>query len=1154
MTSHMKPGLIPIALLFVFSSAVGQTPTLNQNSSRSNNNNTRAYNQNNARSNHAKMMSGGLDFQLTPQYGINMKGGKIDSLLFRGNGPGFKMDAGYSFRNFGIGFSSGFVSSQMDKTKINEFLLRNGVPFDQMIINTGSQQNMYVLLGPNASFGNRIRADLHAKGGLFVNNSGFVNIKRQGAINSIYRNEPSAKTIYPGFITGINLNYHLSDLLTIGFGTDYLNTKSEVINYDIRRGAAIEGIKLTKNISNVMAGISIRYNVKSSRDMSTGVATGKQLGKPKYEDINATDAQNGSSTEKATAQFNPKEYSLDKSYRPGRPVFGNRESSQSCGPVTIKKTFGDGSTEEMTFTCPDDAVAYERQTPKRDFGERNFAGDDPGDYKRTFATPHVLEQKGTISGRVSWTTASNTTGIVTNKTIRGGGIRFNENQGAARTTPSSSFGTMVRLSARDAGSGMATGKRQFEPVFTEGQGEVCNPCMVTVSNPVYKGGMGNAQSNPMYIDKNNQGANPMYEDKARISAPDDCDDNDPGIADLKISLMDISTGQVVATTKTEKCGDFFFANVPNGDYKIQLSGVISGKKGYDFYMKTKTEMDGQIVWGGESVDLTLYPNEELSTPSMRAGISTSRSNIRTKSITIIDADSDGDGTFDSFRALASFSDGSTADITEDAAASRVNKIDAFTIKQKAFNKMHRLTRGKASSSLQLTGITVSNGGNNNFSANATFSDGSTFDITNAVAVNSSSPTIRQYTVVAGDLDDDGSADAVLKITKSRSNIQNNRMADGSTGNNGNATEGIKITKSRSNTQNNRLIKGDEEEDQELGVVKTKTKSNQSNDRLAADDEIWSPRSNILSFAIVAGDLDGDGKAEAAINTSHSNIKNNRISVADIDGDGVAEATVNTSRSNIKHLSVAVGDVDGDGYTEMLLGGMVPGGAVISAAMRSPGDPIPGLDVKLKKKSGGAEKNITTEANGMIRVIGPDMEPDTYEMSINVNFYIEDETLVIVGEDAGSEKREVKVSASQNSQTLKTADPNSMPVKWTAPESMKIAINTSHSNIKNLLASVDELELMLNTDNSNAKTAINNSHSNIKNLRTAAIILGNTMDDIEGKEKTVAMSDVKNKMAAMNMQFLALQESLNNAGKQYTTISNVLKTKHDTVKNSIGNIR
>src|SRR5204862_564458 len=129
---------------------------------------------------------------------------------------------------------------------------------------------------------------------------------------------------------------------------------------------------------------------------------------------------------------------------------------------------------------------------------------------------------------------------------------------------------------------------------------------------------------------------------------------------------------------------------------------------------------------------------------------------------------------------------------------------------------------------------------------------------------------------------------------------------------------------------------------------------------------------------------------------------------------------------------------------------------ISAALRSPREPIPGIDVRITKKNNGNEKNISSDANGKIKAIGPDMEPDTYELTINMNFYIEDETFVTVGEDAESENREVKVSASQNSQTLKTVEPNSMPVKWTAPESMKIAINTSHSNIKNLLVTIDEL--------------------------------------------------------------------------------------------------
>jgi len=177
----MKTGALPAILIFLFANANAQAPTFNQNS---------------ARSNHAKMMSTGLNFQVTPQYGISLNDTQ-DSLFFTGNGTGFKMDAGYSFGNFGIGFSSGFISSPTDKTKINEFLLKTGVPLDQILISTGHQQNAYLLLGPTASFGEKIQTSLHAQGGLFINNGGYVNIRRQNAGFSLYRNEPTSKSVFP---------------------------------------------------------------------------------------------------------------------------------------------------------------------------------------------------------------------------------------------------------------------------------------------------------------------------------------------------------------------------------------------------------------------------------------------------------------------------------------------------------------------------------------------------------------------------------------------------------------------------------------------------------------------------------------------------------------------------------------------------------------------------------------------------------------------------------------------------------------------------------------------------------------------------------------------------------------------------------------------
>jgi hypothetical protein len=42
--------------------------------------------------------------------------------------------------------------------------------------------------------------------------------------------------------------------------------------------------------------------------------------------------------------------------------------------------------------------------------------------------------------------------------------------------------------------------------------------------------------------------------------------------------------------------------------------------------------------------------------------------------------------------------------------------------------------------------------------------------------------------------------------------------------------------------------------------------------------------------------------------------------------------------------------------------------------------------------------------------------------------------------------------------------------------------------------------------------------------------------------------------AFNLYYLQLQEQISAENRQYSTLSNVLKARHDTVKNAIGNIR
>lgn len=948
MIPHTKTGLIPAVLLFVFSGATAQTTTFNQNSSRSNN-----FQRLSSTSDAWK-----FGFESGGSFGVNSN----EKTLFRGNSIASKMSAQYNFGNMGLGLSAGFVPGAINDNAINNFIIERKYQQAQVDVTTGKPFNGFLLFGPSAKFGKRIEMAVGMQGGMFLSNPGAVSIGQLGAARPLYRFDAGSKNLFPGFAGNFNISYPIDNSVKFIITSDYLQSKSSIRLYDPQRGIDIP-IEQNRNVKLLNVGIGITKTFGTSREAGSGMATGKKsIGQKEWEDVYVTrDMATGqASGKRVLPTVNKKEIAIDepgvqrilsprdiatgqasgkrvlptvnkreiqmprdiatgqasgRTYRPGRPVFGNR-NNESCGPVTVKKTYPDGTIEEKTFACPDDASEFDRQTQQSSFGEKVQSGlaqtgnvlangvSKQGIIHRDIAARNILV------GKISWG-GNNPSGIITNKsaavsavTNLGGGASTSAyarngvatGAGAAAGAAYLTKGTIVNFYAREAGSGMATGKREiksprdiatgqasgkriYEPIYTEENGFNYNEKLASV------------KSNPMYEDKGTEGKNPLYESQNKINTngENDCD----GIAGLNVYLIDITTGATVATTQTENCGDFWFANIPSGTYIVNITGSFVAKKGYDFYMAKKADIAGEI----------LADNNYWS-------------------------------------------------------------VDIAT--------------------------------------------------------------------------DTGSVETAKAL------------------------------------------------------IKTKTKSNQSNDRTGS--LVWSPRSNRI-------------------------------------------------------LNITIGDLDGDGEAEMLIGGALPGGAVISAACR-PGDPIPGLDVRLRQSSNTMDEEFfTTNEYGEFEFTN--LKEGNYTISTEMKFNIDDETIITVGQkksDSISENNEVALRSSGIKQTMQTQ------VKWMAPGPMQTAINNSHSNIKNLLACVDELEQMLNADNGAAKTAINNSHSNIKNLRIAASELENAMDDMETMEKEAAISEVKNKMTAMNVQFLALQQSLNEAGKQYTTVSNVLKTKHDTVKNSIGNIR
>ncbi len=52
----------------------------------------------------------------------------------------------------------------------------------------------------------------------------------------------------------------------------------------------------------------------------------------------------------------------------------------------------------------------------------------------------------------------------------------------------------------------------------------------------------------------------------------------------------------------------------------------------------------------------------------------------------------------------------------------------------------------------------------------------------------------------------------------------------------------------------------------------------------------------------------------------------------------------------------------------------------------------------------------------------------------------------------------------------------------------------------------------------------------------------------------ATQQMQETQMSFNLQYLMLQNQVQNENRQFTAVSNVMKSKHDTVKNSISNIR
>jgi hypothetical protein len=123
-----------------------------------------------------------------------------------------------------------------------------------------------------------------------------------------------------------------------------------------------------------------------------------------------------------------------------------------------------------------------------------------------------------------------------------------------------------------------------------------------------------------------------------------------------------------------------------------------------------------------------------------------------------------------------------------------------------------------------------------------------------------------------------------------------------------------------------------------------------------------------------------------------------------------------------------------------------------------------------------------------------------------------------------------------------------------------AVKKSHNEeVKRSLFTVQaELEQELHSMNSNVATISKITEALDQKVTEFQQRVKTFLEGIAVSSDSGALVNATRQMQetemSFNLQYLQLQSQMQNENRSYTAVSNIMKTKHDTVKNSISNIR
>ncbi|MFI5194808.1 MAG: hypothetical protein ACHQD7_12140, partial [Chitinophagales bacterium] len=191
-----------------------------------------------------------------------------------------------------------------------------------------------------------------------------------------------------------------------------------------------------------------------------------------------------------------------------------------------------------------------------------------------------IAARNLIAGRLEWNPARNEQGIITNESPAS----------ATDQDPAAQHITSITISVRRTGINGSPENGRYQPLFKDGKDPFPDQDSALVSmktNPLYTGNHAEG-SNPLYNANARTATNPLYHEGGHSA------ENPLSMSRIDMVLMDAETGDVLASTKTDQNGDFFFANVPDGQYAVHILGTVTVRQSYDLHVNGDADISGIV--------------------------------------------------------------------------------------------------------------------------------------------------------------------------------------------------------------------------------------------------------------------------------------------------------------------------------------------------------------------------------------------------------------------------------------------------------------------------------------------------------------------------------------------------------------------------------